>query len=190
MGPDGRNDNLNLPNTLSLIRILAAPVLIVLLLSPGEVLSFVAAVIFALVCITDWLDGYFARKRGLVTSMGKFLDPLADKLLINTAFIMLIPLGRVPAWVVALIVGREIAVTGLRAVASNMGIVIAAGTLGKYKTAFQIVALVALILHYPFFGVDFRALGVVFLVIAFVLTMWSGADYFLKFFRSAGFEEG
>src|SRR3972149_4425483 len=152
MGPDGRNDNLNLPNTLSLIRILAAPVLIVLLLSPGEVLSFVAAGIFALGCITDWLDGYFARKRGLVTSMGKFLDPLADKLLINTAFIMLIPLGRVPAWVVALI-----------------------------------VALVALILHYPFFGVDFRALGVVFLVIAFVLTMWSGADYFLKFFRSAGF---
>ncbi len=181
MATGSRASYLNLPNSLSLIRILTAPLLVVLLLNPGERLSVASAIIFALVCVTDWLDGYIARKKGLTTPLGKFLDPLADKLLIVTVFIMLIPLGRVPAWVVAFIIGREMAVTGLRAVASNMGVVIAASRLGKFKTLSQIVCLVPLILHYTFYGLNFHLIGLLLLVVAFVLTIWSGIDYFMKF---------
>lgn len=184
MSTGSRASYLNLPNSLSLIRILTAPLLVVLLLNPGERLSVASAIIFALVCVTDWLDGYIARKKGLTTTLGKFLDPLADKLLIVTVFIMLIPLGRVPAWVVALIIGREIAVTGLRAVASNMGVVIAASRLGKFKTLSQIICLVPLILHYTFYGLNFHLIGLLLLVVAFVLTVWSGIDYFMKFLAS------
>ncbi len=180
----GRREGLNLPNSISLIRIGAAPVLVLMLISPGKGMSLAAAAFFTLVCLTDWLDGYFARKRGLVTSLGKFLDPLADKLLITTAFIMLIPLGRVPAWVVALMIGREMAVTGLRAVAADAGVVIAASRLGKWKTVVQIVSIVPLMIHYPYFGLDFHLVGSVLLVAAFLLTMWSGLDYFIAFFRS------
>ncbi|MEE9615170.1 MAG: CDP-diacylglycerol--glycerol-3-phosphate 3-phosphatidyltransferase [Thermodesulfobacteriota bacterium] len=183
----GRKEDLwNLPNILSTVRIATAPLLVLMLLSPGEVLSAMASVIFLVVCLTDWLDGYLARKMSVVTPLGKFLDPLADKLLIVTAFIMLIPLDRVPAWMVALIIMRELAVTGLRTVAVNMGVVIDASTFGKVKTVAQITCLVPLIMHYPFFGVDFHGIGTVFLWIAFVLTIWSGVDYFVKFFRGAG----
>ena len=182
MAADPRADYFNLPNTLSIIRILTAPLLIVLLLSPAERLSVISAIIFALVCVTDWLDGYIARKKGLSTTLGKFLDPLADKLLITTVFVMLIPLGRIPAWVVALIIGREMAVTGLRAVASSTGVVIAASRLGKFKTLSQIICLVPLLLHYTFYGLNFHTIGLLLLVPAFLLTVWSGIDYYLKFF--------
>jgi len=182
--PRGGGDALNLPNMLSLARVAAVPVIILLLIYPGRVLSLIAAIFFLLICITDWLDGYLARKKGLVTSLGKFLDPLADKLIILSSFIMLIQSGRVPAWVVALIVAREIAVTGLRAVASDMGIVISAGKLGKIKTVFQIICVAALLAHYRFYGIDFHAIGILALIPAFILTMWSGVDYFLKFFAS------
>lgn len=181
--------NLNLPNSLTLVRIGAAPVLVALLFSPGRTLSVVAALLFTLVCFTDWLDGYIARKRGDVTSLGKFLDPLADKLLITTAFIMLIPLGRVDAWIVALIISREMAVTGLRAIATNAGVVIAASSLGKFKTVFQIVSLVGLIIHYEFYGIDFHAAGTVLLYLAFALTIWSGIDYFVNFFKNYSLPE-
>lgn len=147
-------------------------------------MSIVTTIIFILVCITDWLDGYFARKMGIITTLGKFLDPLADKLLITTAFIMLIPLGRVPAWIVALMISREMAVTGLRAIASNMGVVISASRLGKLKTISQIVCLVPLLLHYPFMGLDFHLIGTVLLLVSFMLTIWSGIDYFWSFFRN------
>lgn len=175
--------SLNLPNRLSIIRICMAPVLVVMLHYQGEGLSVAAAIVFSLVCATDWLDGYLARKRGIVTTLGKFLDPLADKLLITTAFIMLIPLGRVPAWMVALMIGREMAVTGLRAIASNSGVVIQASRLGKFKTVSQIVCLVPLIIHYPFFGVDFHMIGYLLLYLSFILTVWSGVDYFARFFK-------
>lgn len=188
MATGSRASYLNLPNSLSLIRILTAPLLVVLLLNPGERLSVASAIIFALVCVTDWLDGYIARKKGLTTPLGKFLDPLADKILIVTVFIMLIPLGRVPAWVVAFIIGREMAVTGLRAVASNMGVVIAASRLGKFKTLSQIICLVPLILHYTFYGLNFHIIGLLLLVAAFVMTIWSGIDYFMKFLASDSFK--
>lgn len=182
MGSDPRSNYLNIPNTLSMVRILTAPLLVVLLLNPAERLSVVSAVIFALVSVTDWLDGYIARKMSLSTTLGKFLDPLADKLLIVTVFIMLIPLGRIPAWVVAIIIGREMAVTGLRAVVASTGVVIAASSLGKFKTVSQIICLVPLLLHYTFYGLNFHAIGIWLLVPAFVLTVWSGVDYFVKFF--------
>jgi CDP-diacylglycerol--glycerol-3-phosphate 3-phosphatidyltransferase len=176
---------LNIPNTISLVRIAATPVLVLMLLSPpGRSLSIVAAVLFALVCLTDWLDGFIARRWKMVTTLGKFLDPLADKLLIVTTLIMLIQLGRAPAWVVALMVGREIAVTGLRSIAVDSGVVIAASPLGKMKTVSQIFALIPLILHYSFYGINFHSIGVVLLYISLALTLWSGYDYFMKFFRS------
>ncbi len=174
---------LTLPNILSIVRIAVSPVLVVILLNPGRSLSVLATVLFLLVCLTDWLDGYLARRMGVVTVLGKFLDPLADKLLIVTALIMLIPLGRVPAWMVALIVSREIAVTGLRAVAAGSGVVMQASRLGKAKTVSQICAVAPLLLHYPFYGIDFHLVGTLILWIALVITVWSGADYFINFFR-------
>ncbi|MEK6792084.1 MAG: CDP-diacylglycerol--glycerol-3-phosphate 3-phosphatidyltransferase [Deltaproteobacteria bacterium] len=175
--------NFNIPNSLSMIRIGAAPVLVFMLLAPDETMSVVSAVVFSVVCVTDWLDGYLARRRGATTQLGKFLDPLADKILITTVLIMLIPLGRSPAWIVAAMIGREIAVTGLRAIASDMGVVIAASRLGKYKTAAQIAAIVPLMIHYPFFGFDFHLVGSALLIVALGLALWSGVDYFIAFFR-------
>lgn len=173
----------NLPNAISLSRIFAAPVLILLLISPSKKDSFIAAVVFAAASLTDWLDGYLARKMDMETTFGKFLDPLADKLLVSTSLVMLIPLNRAPVWMAALIIGREIAVTGLRAVASMEGIVISASRLGKHKTVFQIISVAALLLHYEFLGIDFHIMGMVFLWIALVFTLWSGVDYFVKFLR-------
>ncbi|OEU71904.1 MAG: CDP-diacylglycerol--glycerol-3-phosphate 3-phosphatidyltransferase [Desulfuromonadales bacterium C00003093] len=184
---------MNLPNILTLARIAAVPVVVVLLMFESPVNCFWATIIFSLAAITDWLDGYLARKWHIETVLGKFLDPLADKLIVMGALIMLIPLDRVPAWAVFLILAREMLVTGLRSIASSEGIVIAASPLGKYKTIFQMVAIVGLLLHYPyywFFGVQFDFLypsfhnvGMFFFYIAFVLTLWSGWDYLAKFFR-------
>jgi CDP-diacylglycerol--glycerol-3-phosphate 3-phosphatidyltransferase len=122
---------------------------------------------------------------GVETTFGKFLDPLADKLLIVSCLVMLIPLGRAPAWMVALIIGREIAVTGLRGIASIEGVIIAAGRLGKYKTIFQIASVTALLVHYKFLGIDFQTLGMVFLWLALIFTIWSGVDYFARFLKKA-----
>ncbi len=184
---------MNLPNILTLARIAAVPVVVILLMFESPVNCFWATIIFSLAAITDWLDGYLARKWHIETVLGKFLDPLADKLIVMGALIMLIPLDRVPAWAVFLILAREMLVTGLRSIASSEGIVIAASPLGKYKTIFQMVAIVGLLLHYPyywFFGVQFDFLhpsfhnvGMFFFYIAFVLTLWSGWDYLAKFFR-------
>ena len=173
----------NLPNALTILRIMAIPVIVLLLFSPARVASFVASIIFLLAAITDGLDGYIARRQNIETSLGKFLDPLADKLLVITSLIMLIHLGRVPAWIVAIIAGREMAVTGLRAIAINEGIVISASQLGKYKTLLQVIATTILICHYPYYSIDFHNLGMIFLWAALVLTVWSGLDYFRGFFR-------
>ena len=175
----------NLPNAISLLRIFTAPILILLLISPNKKTSLIAAIVFAVAALTDWLDGYLARRMGVETTFGKFLDPLADKLLIATSLVMLIPMGRVPVWMAALIIGREIAVTGLRAVVSMEGVIISASRLGKYKTVFQIVSVIALLVHYKFLGIDFHIVGMAFLWIALVLTLWSGVDYFVKFLRKA-----
>lgn len=140
-----------------------------------------AALLFGLASITDILDGYFARRQGSVTVLGKFLDPLADKLLVSMTMIMLIPLGRIPVWVVIVIITREMAITGLRAVAVSEGIVIQASPLGKYKTILQAVAMLGLCLHYTYFRVNSHVVGMTFLWGALVLTLWSGWDYFRQF---------
>jgi CDP-diacylglycerol--glycerol-3-phosphate 3-phosphatidyltransferase len=187
-----RGSIFNIPNIITFCRIIVTPVLFILLLhSPGKIMSFCAAVIFVLASITDFLDGYLARRMNQVTSLGKFLDPLADKLLVGVALIMMIPLGRVPPWVVALIVGREILVTSLRVVAIREGMTIEATRMAKNKTAFQIVAVVGLLIHYEYklgwgflrFSVDFHIIGLIVLYIALFITIWTGADYFYKFFR-------
>ncbi len=188
-----RSGLLNLPNILTLGRIAAIPLLIVLMHFEGRGAAMWAAAVFSAAAVTDWIDGWLARKWQVVTVLGKFLDPLADKLIVMAALIMLIPLGRIPAWAVFLILAREMIVTGLRSIASAEGIVIAASELGKYKTIFQMVAIVGLLLHYDyywFFGVQWQILhasmhtaGLFFFWISFALTMWSGIDYLAKFFK-------
>jgi CDP-diacylglycerol--glycerol-3-phosphate 3-phosphatidyltransferase len=139
---------LNLPNSLTFFRIACIPILVVLLFFPHKSTSFLAALVFGLASISDLLDGFLARRRQMVTTFGKFLDPLADKLVVSAALIMLIPLGRVYAWMVVVIIGRELAVTGLRSVAVFEGKVISASELGKKKMVLQIVAVLGLLLHY------------------------------------------
>jgi len=173
----------NLPNLITLFRIAAIPFVVLFLFFPGPLASFLAAFFFSAASLTDLLDGYIARQQNSETPVGKLLDPLADKLLINSAFIMLIPLGRVPAWVVVLIVGREVAVTGLRGIASLEGLAIAASKWGKAKMIFQTISLIGLILHYEYLGINFHSLGMLILWVALAITIWSGVDYFIKFYR-------
>jgi len=183
----------NIPNILTMMRIAAIPLMVYLLLSGERESSFWAAALFSAASFTDWLDGFLARKMGIVTVFGKFLDPIADKLVVMAALIMIIPLGRVPAWMVLVILGREIIITGLRGIASSEGIVIEASDLGKFKTIFQIVAIIALLLHYDyhwFFSSTHPALlanmhnvGMFYLWIAFFITVWSGADYLFRFVK-------
>jgi CDP-diacylglycerol---glycerol-3-phosphate 3-phosphatidyltransferase len=164
---------LNLPNVLTLLRILAVPVIVVALLGETPNGDALAAGVFALAALTDGLDGYIARSRGSVTTFGKLMDPLADKLLIVAALISLVSLGRVAAWVAMVIIARELAVTGLRAVAAERGVVIAASWMGKLKTILQVAAVFALIAAHP------APLAVNVLVYAAVaMTVISGADYF------------
>ena len=164
---------LNLPNVLTLLRVLAVPVIVVALLDETPNGDALAAAVFALAATTDGLDGYIARRRQDVTTFGKLMDPLADKLLIVAALVSLVSLGRLAAWVAMVIIARELAVTGLRTVAAEQGVVIAASWLGKLKTALQVVAVFALIIWNP------APLAVDVLVYAAVAaTVISGADYF------------
>lgn len=179
-----RNEIFNLPNTITLLRLAVIPVLFLLLLAPGRALSMVIAILFIIASITDLIDGYVARKYNIVTTMGKFLDPVADKLVVTTAMIMMIPIGRIPAWIVAIIIMRDLLVDGLRSIASADGLVIDASRLGKQKTLCQIIAVSALLIHYDtVFGIDAHAVGIAVLYLALALTVWSGADYFLKFYE-------
>ena len=169
---------LNLPNTLTLLRIFLVPVVVVALLDETPNGDAIAAGVFALAALTDGLDGYIARSRGDITTFGKLMDPLADKLLVTAALVSLVSLGRLEAWIAMVIIAREFAVTGLRGVAAEQGVVIQASALGKVKTAIQVVAIVALI------ATDPAPLGVDILVyVALVVTVASGVDYFFGFRR-------
>ncbi|MBU5595059.1 CDP-diacylglycerol--glycerol-3-phosphate 3-phosphatidyltransferase [Amphibacillus sp. MSJ-3] len=183
---------MNIPNRITISRILLIPIFILILTLPldwGEwvigsttlpITHFVAALIFMLASGTDWLDGHYARKYKLVTNLGKFLDPMADKLLVTAAFVLLIELKLVPAWIVIIILSREFAVTGLRLVAAGEGIVLAAGNMGKWKTTFQLISVILLLLHnFPFSYLGWP-LGSICLYIALILTVISGVDYFVK----------
>lgn len=173
-----------LPNLLTLGRIAATPGIVVLLFWPlSRLACFVAALVFSAAAITDYLDGYYARRYAIVSTLGKFLDPLADKLLVIATLIMLASLQRVEGWIVCIIVGRELAITGLRGIAAEKGVVIAAEKLGKWKTGFQIGALIPLLIHYTYLGIPFHFLGMVTLWVALFLTILSGVDYFRNFWR-------
>lgn len=181
-----------LPNLLSLLRIACVPIVVALLHWPTGWPRRIAALIFLAASITDYLDGWLARRRGHLTRLGQFLDPLADKLLIASVLIMLAagPAAHgIPAWVAVVIVLRELAVTGLRGIATQDGMTLPADELGKYKMLTQIFALQGLLvsetLPVPFTGlaVDFRAAGLSFLWMAVVLSVWSGVEYHVKVFR-------
>jgi CDP-diacylglycerol--glycerol-3-phosphate 3-phosphatidyltransferase len=182
--PEDKREIFNLPNTITMLRIGVIPVLFGLLLSPGPAMSIVISILFIAAALTDLLDGYIARRYRIVTTMGKFLDPIADKLIVNTAMILMIPIGRIPAWIVAIIIIRDFAVDGIRNIASSEGIIIQASPLGKRKTLCQIFAVSALMIHYPFIGADAHVVGMVILYIALVLTVTSGVDYFLNFYHT------
>jgi CDP-diacylglycerol--glycerol-3-phosphate 3-phosphatidyltransferase len=171
----------NLPNTLSLVRIFLVPFLVVFLIASAEPRNYPAAAIFLAAVFTDWLDGWIARSRKQVTTLGQLLDPIADKLLIAAALISLVGIGRVPSWVATVIIGRDIAITGLRAIAASQGLIIAASQLGKYKMAAEVVAVILLILDSPFLSLGGVALGV-----AVLLSVVSGIDYFARFWRQLG----
>jgi CDP-diacylglycerol---glycerol-3-phosphate 3-phosphatidyltransferase len=174
------------PNSLTLFRVAAVPLLVFLMLFSSRLSCFLAALIFTAAAITDYLDGYVARRFGLVSNLGKIMDPLADKLLTSSAFIMMIPQNwdpAVQAWMVCIIIGRELSVTGLRHLISESGEDPSASYLGKLKTGFQIACIIPLLLHYEYFGINFHIIGYVILWIALVITIWSGIDYFVRFRR-------
>jgi CDP-diacylglycerol---glycerol-3-phosphate 3-phosphatidyltransferase len=178
-------DSLNIPNLLTFTRILLIPVFVVLFSTPDPDRSLMAAIVFVVAAVTDMLDGYLARKSGQVTKLGKLLDPIADKLLVLSALILLVNVDRVSALVAILIIARELGVTGIRAIAAGEGMIIAAETTGKYKMALQVVAIVMLILE----GTTLAALGnlhlagIVTLYLSLVLGYISGGQYVWSFWK-------
>lgn len=176
---------MNLPNKLTLGRIFLVPFVIVFLVVGEKVPNYTAGAIFLAAVLTDWLDGRIARTTRQITTLGKLLDPIADKLLISTALIALVQIGRAPAWMVVLIVGRELAISGLRMVAASQSIIIHASDFGKYKMLAEVTAVTFLILDWPpqwdFMGTP--PLGFLCLWAAVVLSIASGIDYFLKFWK-------
>ncbi|WP_317889857.1 CDP-diacylglycerol--glycerol-3-phosphate 3-phosphatidyltransferase [Sutcliffiella deserti] len=183
---------MNLPNKITVSRIILIPVFLILMLAPldfGQLVigeasipytHLIGAIIFIIASITDWVDGYYARKYNLVTNLGKFLDPLADKLLVSAALIALVELQLAPAWIVIVIISREFAVTGLRLILAGEGEVVAANMLGKIKTWAQIIAVSALLLHnipFVFLSIPFDIIS---LWVAMIFTVVSGWDYFYK----------
>ena len=171
---------MNLPNKLTLFRVILIPFFVFFLLAPyfEGYGNYIAVAIFIVASITDFLDGKIARKYHLVTNFGKFMDPLADKLLVSSALICLVALNKIPAWIVIVIIAREFIISGFRLVAADNGVVIAASYLGKFKTAFQMVTVIVLILNIP--GEVFAVIGTVLIYISLVLTVISLIDYIAK----------
>jgi CDP-diacylglycerol--glycerol-3-phosphate 3-phosphatidyltransferase len=186
-----RREFLNLPNYISLGRILSIPVLVVIMMLINDARaenhiwnafwSLVAAVIYAAASLTDMIDGFLARRYKIEGTFGKFFDPLADKILNVGAMIMLIPLGRMPAWFVVILFTREVAITMLRGVAANERLVISASRWGKYKTAFGNFGVSFIILHYPYLGVHWNMVGWALLIISAVFSVGSGVHYVWRF---------
>ncbi len=183
-------DARNLPNLLTFLRILMIPGVLVLLERGGPKHCFWAAVVYSAAAITDVLDGWLARRQGLVSVLGKFLDPLADKLIVAAVLVWMVPMGRIPAWIVVVLLSREITITALRSVASSEGLIISAGAGGKLKTALQMVGIIALIAGYPYnfdlwvydFGrIDFVHVGRMLIYLSIVFSITSAASYMQLF---------
>jgi len=177
----------NLPIGLTLTRIVAVPLLILFLISSSRVHALIGAAIFSAAALTDWLDGLIARRRNQVTTLGTLLDPVADKLLVAAALVSLLTIDKVAAWIVVVIIGREIAVTGLRAVAASVGVIVPASRLAKWKTVSQYVAVTLLIVEKGFGSAEFHVVATAVLWVALALTVVSAVDYFLRFFRKADY---
>jgi CDP-diacylglycerol--glycerol-3-phosphate 3-phosphatidyltransferase len=192
-GGDVLEDAANLPNLLSLLRILAVPLIVWLLANPSPKIALVTFTVYFAATMTDILDGWLARKYGLITPLGKLLDPLADKLLVVSALIMLGVMDREPAlpgWLLVIIVGRELAVTGLRSIAASEGIVLAAEASGKVKMVLQSIGVHALILHYNHMGISFHSFGMWMLVVGTAVGLWSAFGYHLSVFRELSKRRG
>ena len=185
-----RQELLNAPNLMTLGRIALIPVLLWLLYYENRRNSFWAALIYALCALSDWFDGWLARISNKVTTLGKFLDPLADKVIVLSALVMLVRLGRVAVWVVVVIVAREFLISGLRTIAATEGLVISASQGGKWKTSLQLCGIICLMLHYHFaidyvFGTlvtDFHAVGTWLLYLSLVPAIASAVDYVRAFY--------
>ena len=192
-----RDELLNAPNLMTLGRLLCIPVFLGLLAYENRRTSFLAAVVFAAAAISDWLDGWLARVSNKVTTLGKFLDPLADKIIVLSALVVLVRLGRVPVWVVVIILARELLISGLRTIAMSEGLVIPASRGGKWKTSLQLSGIIALMVHYHFaidylvvtVMTDFHAVGLALLYISLIPGMASAIDY-MRAFYTLETEEG
>ena len=186
-------DALNIPNLLTMARVAAIPFFVWLLDSPTPVRGFWACIVFTGAAITDMLDGYLARKLGVVSVLGKFLDPLADKLIVMAVLVWMLPMGRIPAWAVVVLLAREIVVTGMRSVAASEGVVISAGQDGKTKTALQMIGIVALLLGYPYhlsyLGIDLGMVDMIhvgrMLVYLSLLFSFASAAQYVRLFAAA-----
>ncbi len=178
--------NWTLPNALTILRIFLVPVLVVFLLTEY---TLIGLSVFILASLTDWFDGYLARTRGQITTLGQLLDPVADKLLISAAFISLVELGLAPAWMVVIIVGRELAISGLRLIAADLHVDIPASTLGKYKTTAQMITVIILILGPQWMG-SYMVLGEIGLWAVVILSMMSAGHYFVSFWGRLGLGGG
>jgi CDP-diacylglycerol--glycerol-3-phosphate 3-phosphatidyltransferase len=177
---------MNVPNLLSISRVAAVPAFIILMDDPTPARALAAGVLFAVASVTDWLDGYLARKWGQVTRIGKLLDPVADKVFIASALIVLVGIDPAifPAWIVIVIIGREIAVTGLRAMAADSGMIIPADTTGKFKVGAQITAVLALVLSFAWSAAWLVVLGQTALWLAMALSVYSGGQYFVNYWKT------
>jgi CDP-diacylglycerol---glycerol-3-phosphate 3-phosphatidyltransferase len=171
---------INLPTKITLLRMLLVPFLLAFLIAPSRVNALMAALIFAGAALTDWLDGHLARSTKQVTTLGKLLDPIADKILLAAGLIPLVGLGRVPAWMAAVMLIREFAVSGLREIAAAEQVIIHASPMAKAKTVLQIVAILLLILNYQTWPLSFPTVGMGLLTLSLVLSLVSGVEYYLK----------
>jgi CDP-diacylglycerol--glycerol-3-phosphate 3-phosphatidyltransferase len=168
----------NIPNLLSISRILAVPVFIILMLEPSPIRALIAGVVFGLASATDWLDGYLARRWGQVTKIGKLLDPVADKILIMSALVVLVEIDIIDAWIATVFIAREFVVTGLRSIASSEGIVIPAENMGKFKVGAQIIAVLSFLLNYYLDSGWLNDIGWFTLWVAMFLSVYSAVQYF------------
>jgi CDP-diacylglycerol---glycerol-3-phosphate 3-phosphatidyltransferase len=164
-------------NQLTVARVLLIPLFVVAFYLPGELGYISATTVFALASITDWLDGYLARSRNEITAFGRFLDPVADKLLVATALVLLVEEGRAPALLAAIIIGREIVISALREWLAQVSSIVHVSILGKWKTGVQMAAIAGLLLHIKVLGINMHLTGLVLLWIASLLTLWSGYEY-------------
>ncbi len=196
-GGNLRRELTNLPNLITIGRVLLVPFVLLLIDNYNPLRTFLASLLYIGAAAGDALDGYLARKRNQVSVLGKFLDPLADKLIVTAVLVTMVALGRAPAWLVVVLIGRDLAINGLRSIASAQGLVIAASDGGKIKTALQLIAIMMLLIHfrYPILGtellfgqpiaVDYHKVGQLVLYLSMIVSVVSAADYMRGFFSAA-----